>query len=108
MKTFEEIKDEICGHPTLTVYEDLKAAVEISADEGPFLQGSITTKLYPRVSERVGKSQSAVSKNLSRARDDIWNYGDWAALTKLLGKDKLPFLDPNELVEYLAAYFRNK
>lgn len=103
MNTIRHIITELSGRRNKECYYVLCCAVEIAyfyAPEEPLMKVILTD-----VSKKLGKSNTkSVSKALSRAVEDIWDYGDREKLRQIYSREVLDRPTPKELVYRIAEY----
>ena len=93
----------LAGHPTRIGYRYLALAVSISIREG-YPARSLTTSLYPQVAAQSGAAASNVAREIARAVDDCWDYGDHKALELIAGWRLAEKPTPGEVIYYLTQY----
>ena len=92
--------DEISGKQSRDCYHDLCCLVKAAI---PHLPGPFSMEtLYTEVRAENGKEKDTLAKSLSRAAEDIWAYGDRAALERLFRRTLPDKPMPKDLVRALA------
>lgn len=61
-------------------------------------------QVYPLISHETGLSTTTISRNVARATEDCWDYGDIRRLEQIAGHVLVEKPSPKELVTYLSAY----
>lgn len=102
MKEIKKIVTQISGRRNKSCYADLCYAVDIARKYQP--QEPPMSIILRETREATGKSELALSKALSRAVKDIWEYGDFQELEKIYGRQVSEQPTPRELVYCLAEY----
>ena len=93
---------EISGRRNKSCYYVLCRAVEAVRDRQP--EDIQMKTVCAMICRRVGMTPSAAAKALSRAVDDIWDFGDRDKLRAIYGRPVAERPTPKELVNVLAQY----
>lgn len=107
MRDIKETIARIGGHRNRECYVVLAHAVEAACRYQP--QGPPQMKMILQDIEAMmggAKSAAAISRSLSRANTDIWEFGDHNELQKVCGYSIQDPPTPKELIQYLAEYVR--
>ena len=106
MRSVRQVVTELSGRRNKECYYILCCAVESAVRHAPKEPPMKT--ILADVSEMTGKENTrSISKALSRAVDDIWEYGDRKKLEEIYGRPIAERPTPKELVYRLAIYVRS-
>ena len=95
--------DRLGISPKYKGYRMLLIAVEIAVqDEDAMTQ--ITQKIYPPIAARCGTTPANVEKNLRKAIEVFWNYGDRTFYGRLAGYPPTSKPTNAEFIGALASY----
>ncbi|WP_434310531.1 sporulation initiation factor Spo0A C-terminal domain-containing protein [Hominifimenecus sp. rT4P-3] len=106
-KSIESVILSIAGHPTSTGYLYLGCAVQAVIDQGQFLPRSLMKTIYQPIAARFGTSTGNVARNIARAVDDCWDYGDRTKLNAIAKRNLTEKPTPGELILFLTHYCSN-
>lgn len=104
-KAIERTLYRISGHPTLTGYRRLAAAVRCCLEAGCFPEHHLMTWLYPRIGAAFQRTPESVARSISRAVEDCWLYGDRRLLEQIAGRRLAEKPLPGEMIYLLYRYF---
>ena len=104
-QSIESIVMSIAGHPTSTGYLYLSCAVQEVIDQGKFLPRSLMKTIYQPIAARFGTSTGNVARNIARAVDDCWDYGNRAQLNTIANRTLTEKPTPGELILYLTHHY---
>ena len=102
MKEIKKIVTQISGRRNKSCYADLCYAVDVARRYQP--QEPPMSVILSETKATAEKSELALSKALSRAAKDIWEYGDCQELEKIYDRQVTEQPTPRELVYRLAEY----
>ena len=103
VQEIKKVVSEISGRRSKECYFILCYAVYVARKYQP--AEPRMKLLCAEVRREVGKKKdNTVSKALSRAVDDIWQYGDRSKLNESYGRPILERPSPKEIVNRLAQY----
>ncbi|MDC7288460.1 sporulation initiation factor Spo0A C-terminal domain-containing protein [Blautia schinkii] len=94
----------IAGHPCNKSYYHLALVVYYSCQVEFYAYFSLERQIYPLVANETGVSTKAISRNVARAADDCWDYGDRKRLESIAGRTLFEKPTPKELIFYLCAF----
>ena len=103
MKTAYSIVASISGNISRCGYAYIATATDQVIRCG-IRPGDLMHRIYPAVAKEHRTSVKLAARNIARAVEDLWDYGDRAALEKVAGHRLVAKPSPGELIVTIANY----
>lgn len=103
MKTAYSIVASISGNISRCGYAYIATATDHVLRCG-IHPGDLMHRIYPAVAEEHKTSVKLAARNIARAVEDLWDFGDRDALEKIAGHKLAAKPSPGELIVTIANY----
>ncbi len=97
----------ISGRPSSIGCRQLSQAVALLLQRDSFPDRSLMSDLYPQIARLNHSTTQNVARNIARAAEACWEYGDRAELERVAGRRLPEKPTPGELLFYLYQYLRH-
>ena len=94
----------ISGRPGSIGSRQLAQAVALLLQSPTFPNRSLMADLYPKIARLNNTTTQNVARNIARAAEACWEYGDRKELERVAGRRLLEKPTPGELLFYLYHY----
>ena len=104
MKNAYSVARSLGGNITRCGYAYLATAADVVVKRGSYPTGRLGFEIYDKVARIHNTTPELVARNLARAIEEIWTYGDRDTLEKVLRYKASTKPSPGEMVLALALY----
>lgn len=94
----------ISGHPCRKGYYHLALAVYYCCQVPVYSGICLERQIYPLISNEINLPVRSISRSISRAVCDCWDYGNRTNLDKVANRHLIEKPSPKELIIYLCSY----
>lgn len=99
-----QLVQSISGHPCRKGYYHLALAVYYCCQVPVYAGICLERQIYPLLSNETNLPVRSISRSISRAVCDCWDYGNHDILDKVAKRHLIEKPSPKELIIYLCSY----